>query len=461
MFNLVRTFTLDNKYSLIALLAIIASVLLFVYYFHLPYLFIIFIASGIFAFIILINYPILILLLELYVMPIATVLNNPIAHYYKIQILLSFTALLFHIIIKKKSFIMEPKRDIYIIIIYIMWTLICSIAAYSEHSFAYILEIITKSTLFILLVNIIKSKTEFDMYIVMYVILLTMSNVLGIAQVLFKIDLYGFGYRASGIAPNPNGTGYYEALAVPFITYLLMLNKNMLPRIALIVAFILCPVVAILSESRGSSLTVFIVLLAIFTLSMRNYYLLLGILISVIIIGSLWQEPYTERVRNTLKNPKYTEESRGYYFRAGLEMIKDSPIFGVGVNKFGVLFRGTYSKRVNSPTAPVQVPHNGYIDIATNTGIPGLLLILSLFYGWFTKLLRNRKKCISNGYAAGSAISMLMIISIMGYMVVGFFETITGTKMLLCFPAYVYIITKYMNGENKTAEQQVPIITNQ
>lgn len=460
MLNTVRTFAADNKLSLVALLILTLMIILFVYYFHLPFMFIIFIAAGIFAFILLVHYPMLILLLELYIMPIATVLNSPIAQYYKIQIVLSFLALLLHVIIHNKSITLEPKRDIFILFIYIIWIIICTIVNNSTNSLPYALEIITKSSLFILLVNIINSKKEFNMYILMYVILLTMSNLLGIAQVLFKINLYGFGYRASGIAPNPNGTGYYEALAIPFITYLLTINNNSLLRIALIIAFILCPVVAILSESRGSSLTVFIIILAIFTFSIRNYYLLLGIIISIVIIGSLWQEPYTERVRKTLNNPKYSEEMRGYYFQAGVEMIKDSPVFGVGIGKFGTLFRSTYSKRVNSPTAPIQVPHNGYIEITTNAGLPGLFLILSLFYGWFRNLLRNRKKCISNGYVAGNAINTLMIISIMGYMIVAFFETVVGTKILFCFPAYVYIISKYMNGDANATELQVSTQTN-
>ena len=75
---------------------------------------------------------------------------------------------------------------------------------------------------------------------------------------------------------------------------------------------------------------------------------------------------------------------RGEYWRTGINMWLDNPIFGVGIDSYGQYYR-TY-RSLSSTVAPgmettTDAAHNVYIDILAGTGIFGFLgyLFLSIF----------------------------------------------------------------------------------
>ena len=75
---------------------------------------------------------------------------------------------------------------------------------------------------------------------------------------------------------------------------------------------------------------------------------------------------------------------RGEYWRTGINMWVDNPVFGVGIDSYGQYYR-TY-RSLSSTVAPgmettTDAAHNVYIDILAGTGIFGFLgyLFLSIF----------------------------------------------------------------------------------
>ena len=77
---------------------------------------------------------------------------------------------------------------------------------------------------------------------------------------------------------------------------------------------------------------------------------------------------------------KVSVRQRGYYWNAGVEMLKANPIFGVGLDSFGDWYWGVRSATaaLNSLGANTNSAHNVYLDIASNGGFPLLIAYLAL-----------------------------------------------------------------------------------
>lgn len=75
----------------------------------------------------------------------------------------------------------------------------------------------------------------------------------------------------------------------------------------------------------------------------------------------------------------YTVDLRGEYWKAGINMGLDNPIFGVGIDSYGTYYR-TY-RELSATVAPgmevgTDTAHNVYIDIFAGIGFPGLITYL-------------------------------------------------------------------------------------
>ncbi|WP_088437454.1 O-antigen ligase family protein [Sulfurospirillum diekertiae] len=79
------------------------------------------------------------------------------------------------------------------------------------------------------------------------------------------------------------------------------------------------------------------------------------------------------------KNPNTSVGLRMTFAMNTLQIIKTNPIFGVGTGDFPNEYEKVNMKR--SPSAlPTVNPHNMYLLVLAQTGIVGLLLLLSIFY---------------------------------------------------------------------------------
>jgi O-antigen ligase/uncharacterized protein YbaA (DUF1428 family) len=94
---------------------------------------------------------------------------------------------------------------------------------------------------------------------------------------------------------------------------------------------------------------------------------------------------------------KISVRQRGYYWNAGMEMLKANPIFGIGLDSFGDWYWAVRSApaALNSLDANTNSAHNVYLDIASNGGFPLLIAYLALnglvlFHG--IKHLKNSPK---------------------------------------------------------------------
>jgi hypothetical protein len=93
------------------------------------------------------------------------------------------------------------------------------------------------------------------------------------------------------------------------------------------------------------------------------------------VAGALQIGPLTKYIYKT------SISLRGAYWRAGLKMATDHPIFGVGPDSFGDWFRRSRDARsmiLPGPTTVTNAAHNVVIDIFASGGFPLLIAYLSI-----------------------------------------------------------------------------------
>lgn len=96
------------------------------------------------------------------------------------------------------------------------------------------------------------------------------------------------------------------------------------------------------------------------------------------------------RLRPGAGDPAATARDRLYTYTAAAQIVRDHPITGVGLESFAVVYpryRSTENDRLTPDVMPTMV-HNGYLQAAATTGVPGLMAYLALIGLVFATLVR-------------------------------------------------------------------------
>jgi len=238
---------------------------------------------------------------------------------------------------------------------------------------------------------------------------------------------------------NPNFASALLAVLSLLALYGIFLKNLSIIYKLLSIIFIFSALIAITSsDSRQGLLTIFFSLL--FYLSIYSYLKnkKIGILVTTLsllgsvlaLLGMLQKGPLESLLY------KGSVSVRGYYWRAGIEMFKNSPLTGVGVDRYAVNFKEfrevgyplNYGFEITSSNA-----HNTIIQLFATTGIfVGILYLFLIGYVLFSgfSLLRrisNEERKITLGllsawvgFQAQSLISIDNIgISIWGWLLGG------------------------------------------
>jgi probable O-glycosylation ligase (exosortase A-associated) len=126
------------------------------------------------------------------------------------------------------------------------------------------------------------------------------------------------------------------------------------------------------------------------------------VLAAGIVFGTKVGEVCIKRAQ-TIKNYQQDEGSamkRIYLWQAGIEMMKDHPIVGVGLNNFKFTFPEY------NPYLKPQTTHSTYIQLGSECGIPGLGLYLLLLIFHFKATFDIRRNVDKNSFIAYNCIAL-------------------------------------------------------
>lgn len=224
-----------------------------------------------------------------------------------------------------------------------------------------------------------------------------------------------------GTFGNANQLASYLSLACPLLFGAVCICKGLrrAMSIACLATVITC---LILIGARGSwiaaaaGLAVFIVCHA--KRSAREVLIAIGItlLVSALLFAAIVsvKPQIAHELFGRMKGASASLNYRFLAWRLSLRMIAQRPILGGGPGTFKFLFLPTLAGHLKALdplsywnlTEKMNEPHNEYLQLAVETGIPGLCFLL-LFCGWTIRLaLRNVGRL-----APSAAITIVMLVS--------------------------------------------------
>lgn len=256
------------------------------------------------------------------------------------------------------------------------------------------------------------------------------SCVYGIIEYVFKIDLNTFANsKYPGIFGRVSSTFFlptlfdkYAVLLFSFISYISFKNDKLLYKIVML----LLGINVTLTFSRGGFIALVFVFIvySIYSIINKKYINIiipvLTFVISFLIPGYIYffqanlnygynklhipenlRIAFVDEIEETDKIYDSADDSsleyRKYYNSVGLEIIKEKPIIGIGLNNYSYIYNNqnisNYLKdsSVLIEGLPYMYPHNGYIQMASEIGVTGLLLFISYVVYIMYDSIKNKK----------------------------------------------------------------------
>ena len=191
----------------------------------------------------------------------------------------------------------------------------------------------------------------------------------------------------------------------------------------------------VLTYSRGAALALALVLgLALLVRGVRPWEALTGLALAGLLVVAL-PAAFTERL-TTLEqvlpggeetlHPDSSFEKRRLVTRVAWEIFLDHPVLGVGAGNYTVHYDryadrvGSAAREYDDPTE-AHYPHNLYLEIAAETGLPGLLVFGAGICVAFVYVRRARRRALERGDASLAVLAGGVALGLVGYLISSLF----------------------------------------
>ena len=252
---------------------------------------------------------------------------------------------------------------------------------------------------FFLIVNNVKEEREVEKLLTILIGVSTLVALYAVWQHYSGMDLY------RGASLEPRGSvfmslgffshhltlgGYLMLTFLLALVFLLRAGRSGLRRIIDFCAPIVLGFALVFSYARSAWLGAVMGILAFGLLKGRKFILLLVVGVCVLALLIYVIEPTSwDRVKEINLSKDKPESTRIRLWQTSVAMIKTSPIWGVGLGGWGVLFD---QYKVEGIYAATCHPHNDYLNVAVNTGLLGLLAYLSIWAVFLHSTVRWLRK---------------------------------------------------------------------
>jgi O-antigen ligase len=243
--------------------------------------------------------------------------------------------------------------------------------------------------------------------------------------------------RATGTVGDPNELAAFLLVGLALAAgFALGRGRSPAVRLAAGLAVPLCAAGIFLSLSRGGLVALGALLVAGTVFAGRWRIAITLILLAVVAGGVLYFTqlaplPARERVTSTNGGT-----GRSDLWTVGLRMVKAHPVTGVGVGNFqavsanyalqpGVITRADFI----FSSAP-KVTHNTYLEIMSETGIPGFLLFMAAIVSCLACALRAARIWVARADPMMEALARGVFLGLFGMLVADFFISDMYTKLL-------------------------------
>ncbi len=212
----------------------------------------------------------------------------------------------------------------------------------------------------------------------------------------FAMEQSGAGWRVNGSFKTYGLFANFLICTIPILTGFLLRLKYKKPDIlrtaGVVLVFTASIALLYLTRSRGAMLA-FLTGTLISLLYQRKFLLL--IVGAAAITGIISIIPHHELIHLDIERKEQSIVERFYLWDRAVNVIKARPVTGTGINTYAVAhqkYDTTQNWRVRNYYA-----HNGYLQMAAETGIPGLALFLLFVFYCFLQTLKTLRRLIRAG----------------------------------------------------------------
>lgn len=271
----------------------------------------------------------------------------------------------------------------------------------------------------------------------------------------------GISKTTSGASYDANDVGLILVVSLP-LTLVAFQASAMRGKILSGLILVLVAVTIAKTQSRGAFLGLLLVgvgiLLSLRSVSAARRIAILGVATAALAIAA--PKGYWD-LMNTLRDPKsdYNWDSvngRREVAKRGLGYMLQYPVFGIGINNFARA-EGTISDKARERAIGTGIrwiaPHNSFIQVGAELGIPGLILWSSLVFGGMVGVYRMHRR-LPTAWRRGNqeqrflyALTAGLPIALLGFAITSFFVSFAYLDPIYILSAMVagtyLLVSKY------------------
>lgn len=264
---------------------------------------------------------------------------------------------------------------------------------------------------------------------------------------------YSRGYTSFGRAVGPfiySNSNYLAAIALLVLATALSIavlerRRPFVRSMALATALTLC-VLILLTQSRAAVIAlVAMVVPTTFAAVRRSPKTILLVALTCALVAPRIPKSVWERMAGMSKlshvetmadaDPEGSAKERLALVKTSLRIIADHPLFGIGLDNYVV------ANELYSPEIGLRDTHNTYLNLAAETGIPGLALFLVMV--WLVLRDSRRIRLLAASRNPRLALGQQWLeLGLIGYLIAGFF----GSYAKLNFP-YIFMTLVWTSAE--------------
>lgn len=325
----------------------------------------------------------------------------------------------------------KDQATFWIVALLVVILISANIAYFPTWSFNHLDYYYTWVVIYFLIASIVTTEKRFFLFLMLFFLASFKLSAFGAKTWALR----GFAFTDWGLLGPPgffeNSGEYAIQMAVffgmsyPFYAYV----KNRLPGYKKWI-LLLFPVTAAMSvmgaSSRGSQLALIV----------QCYFLFLHGKVSIrtIVLGGAvfaaiyYMIPEEQLARFESAGSDKTSQQRLLYWEHGLDMLLDHPVMGVGFWNFPPYYEQHYRADMLYDTA--QLPHNIFVQVASELGFLGLFIYLMMIWRAFSltrvvrKMERNRLGKENSGESWITPVSKGMDIGFLGFLIAGQFVSV-------------------------------------
>lgn len=242
--------------------------------------------------------------------------------------------------------------------------------------------------------------------------------------------------RLASVYGSPNNVGLFLGRCIPFALAYILVSEQRYRQLMGIVVFGTMLLAVALTQSVGTLLfgvPAGIVVISLLVWKQRAIPILIGLLIvGIMIVFGLTQ--VSPRFANLLDLSSGTNFIRLRIWESSIDIIRDNPIIGLGLDQFLYTFRGHYIRPDAIFDPDLSHPHNIVLDFWIRLGLGGALWLIALLVTFWRKMLQAYTSTNSD------SIWQILIIGTMGSMAAMVVHGLIDNSVFVDDLVYVFML---------------------